>query len=205
MIAMKPQRGFTLIEVLVAVALAAILAVMSFQAMQQALKSRERIKVHATRLQSLQYAMRTFAQDLTQVVPRPVREPVGSEFQPAVEGGQEFLFTRGGWTNPVGNERSNLQRVRYVLRDGTLYREYWLVLDAMITSPVITRPLLTDVVAFKVRYMDSGRKLQDTWPPSPQGGGALTLRELGLRPMAIELTVELKDFGVLRRIVEVPG
>lgn len=202
---MKPQRGFTLIEVLVAVAVAAILAVMGFGAMKQALESRERINEHAARLRSLQFTMRSLVQDLSQVAARPVREPIGGEFQPAVKGGTEFAFTRGGWSNPVGGARSNLQRVRYVLRDGVLYREYWLVLDAVIDSPVITRQLVDKVLNFKVRYMNVGRELQDSWPPAPQSGGALSMRELGQRPMAIEITLELKDFGVLRRIIEVPG
>jgi general secretion pathway protein J len=202
---MRRQRGFTLIEILVAVAVAAILAVMAFESMQQALKSRERIKEHAARLQSLQFTMRSFVQDLAQLSARPVREPLGGDFQPAVESGTEFIFTRGGWTNPVGLERSTLQRVRYVLRDDKLYREYWLVLDAQVDLQPITRLLLDGVLSFKVRYMNEGRQWQDIWPPVAQAGGALTLRELGRRPLAVELTLETKDFGVLTRIIEVPG
>jgi general secretion pathway protein J len=202
---MKRQRGFTLIEILIAVAVAAILAVMAFEAMQQALKSRERIKEHAARLQSLQFTMRSFVQDLAQLSARPVREPLGGEFQPAVEGGTEFVFTRGGWTNPVGLERSTLQRVRYVLREDKLYREYWLVLDAQLEPAPIPRLLLDGVLNFKVRYMNEGREWQDIWPPASQAGGALTMRELGRRPLAVELTLETKDFGVLTRIIEVPG
>jgi general secretion pathway protein J len=186
------------------VVIAAILGLMGTRAMQQALKSRERIKVHAARVQSLQFMMRSFVQDLSQMAARPVREPSGTDFQPAVKSGDAFLFTRGGWTNPVGGERSTLQRVRYVLRDGKLYREYWLVLDATLTSPVVTRLLLDDVANFKVRFMDSSRAWQDAWPPAPASGGALTLREMSQRPLAVELTVETRDFGVLTRVIEVP-
>lgn len=202
---MRRQRGFTLIEILVAVAVAAILAVMAFESMQQALKSRERIKEHAARLQSLQYTMRSFVQDLSQLSARPVREPLGTEYQAAVYGGAELVFTRGGWTNPVGVERSSLQRVRYVLRDNKLYREYWLVLDAQLQPPPIPRLLLDGVLNLKIRYMDEARQWQDSWPPAAQAGGALTKRELGHRPLAVELTLETKDFGVLTRVIEVPG
>jgi general secretion pathway protein J len=202
---MKRQRGFTLIEVIVAVAIAAIVAVMGFEAMQGALKSRERLNEHAARLKALQFTMRTFVQDLSQISARPVREPLGADYQPAVDGGTEFQFTRGGWTNPVGVERSTLQRVRYVVRDNKLYREYWLVLDAQLEPQPIPRLLLDGVLNFKVRYMDEGRTWQDIWPPAAQAGAQPTLRELARRPMAVELTLETRDFGILTRIIEVPG
>lgn len=202
---MRRQGGFTLIEVIVAVAISAVVAIMGFEAMQGALKSRERLNEHAARLQSLQFMMRTFVQDLAQLSARPVREPLGADYQPAVDGGTEFLFTRGGWTNPVGVERSTLQRVRYVLRGEQLFREYWLVLDAQLEPQPIPRLLLDGVLNFKVRYMDEGRTWQAIWPPAAQAGAQHTLRELGRRPLAVELTVETRDFGILTRIIEVPG
>lgn len=202
---MKHQRGFTLVEVLVAVAIAAVLAVMSFEAIQQALNTRVRIKEHAARLQSLQSTMRNFVQDLSQIVPRPVREPLGNEYRPAVDGGTEFVFTRAGWMNPAGGERSTLQRVRYVLRDNNLYRDYWLVLDAQLDPQPVPRLLLSGVLNFKVEFMDEGRDWQATWPPVAQAGSQRTLRELARRPLAIRLTMETQDFGVLVRIIEVPG
>ncbi len=202
---MKRQRGFTLVEIMVAVVIAAVLAIMAFEAMQNALKSRDRIRTNAARLQSVQFTMRSLVQDLSQLYPRPVREPLGPGYQPAVAGGTELVFTRSGWSNPVGLERSTLQRVRYSLVDGKLFREYWMALDAQIYPPPVSRQLLDDVVNFKVRYMDAGRTWQDSWPPAAQSGGTRTQRELGLRPIAVEVTLELKDFGVLTRLIEVTG
>ena len=39
-------------------------------------------------------------------------------------------FTRGGWTNPVGIQRTELQRVSYTIENGALMRSYYPVLDA---------------------------------------------------------------------------
>jgi general secretion pathway protein J len=202
---MNRQRGFTLVEIMVAVLIAAILAVMAFESMQQSLKSRERVRTHQARLQAVQFTMRSLVQDLAQTYPRPVREPLGPGYQAAVVGGPGLAFTRGGWTNPVGLERSTLQRVRYVLRDGKLYREYWLVLDAQLYPEPVSRELLSDVINFKVRFMNDGRNWQDSWPPPSQQGGTPTMRELGWRPLAVEVTLELKDYGVLTRLIEVAG
>jgi len=201
---MRSQRGFTLVEIMIAVLIAAILAVMAFEAMQQALGSRERVRANAARLQAVQFTMRNFVQDFSQLTPRPVREPLGGDHMPALLGNDEVTFTRAGWMNPVGSERSTLQRVRYALRGGKLYREYWTVLDAQLEPAPVSRELLTGVRTFKLRYMNDARTWQEGWPP-PTLGGARPERELRWRPIAVEVTLELEDWGRLTRIIEVAG
>jgi general secretion pathway protein J len=201
---MNRQRGFTLVEVMIAVLIAAILSVMAFEAMQEALKNRDRVKVHAVRLQALQFTMRSLVQDLSQLNPRPVREPLGPGYQPALAGGTDLVFTRGGWMNPVGLDRSTLQRVRYALREGRLYRETWRVLDAQLYPEPDSKQLLDGVRSFTLRYMNDGRSWQDNWPPATLGGQR-TQRELGWRPIAVEVTLDLEDFGKLTRLIEVAG
>ena len=201
---MNQQRGFTLVEIMVAVLIAAILGVMAFEAMQQAMVSRDRVKASADRLQSLQFTMRSFVQDFSQLNARPVREPLGEGYQPAISGGDEVVFTRAGWMNPVGLERTTLQRVRYALREDKLVREYWVVLDAQLAPAPASRVLLDGVRSFSVRYMNDGRNWQDTWPPATTAG-TRTERELRWRPIAVEVTLELADWGRLTRIIEVAG
>lgn len=204
----RGQRGFTLIEIMVALLISAILAVMAFEGMQQALNNRDRIKTSMERLRAVQYTVRSLVQDFSQLAPRPVREPVGEGFQPALlaAGGTsaQVVFTRGGWMNPAGVERSSLQRVRYQLRDGKLWRDYWTVLDAQLDPPPTSRQLLDGVKEFRVRFMNDGRTWQDGWPP-PTLGAAPTERELRWRPIAVEVTLELTDWGRITRLIEVPG
>lgn len=200
------QRGFTLIEILVAVAITAILAVMAFGAMQQALDNRERVRAEGERLRAVQGALRTMVQDFSQMMPRPVREPSGEGFQPALRSASatEVTFTRGGWMNAAGVERSTLQRVRYALREGALWRDYWTVLDAQLQPEPVARELLKDVTDFRVRYMNDGRSWQDGWPPAPVSGNP-DERWLRWRPIAVEVSIELKDWGRITRLIEVAG
>ncbi|HMA11378.1 MAG TPA: type II secretion system minor pseudopilin GspJ [Steroidobacteraceae bacterium] len=205
---MKQQRGFTLVEIMVAVLIAAILAVMAFEAMQQALNNRERVRAAELRVRAVQNAMRSFVQDFTQLAPRPVREPLGGEYQPALLArtttASEVSLTRGGWMNPAGLSRATLQRVRYALRDGKLYRDYWMVLDAQLEPQPQARELLTGVKAFRVRFMNDGRAWQEGWPP-PALTSAPDERWMRWRPIAVEITLELEDWGKLTRIIEVAG
>ena len=204
---MNRSRGFTLIEIMVAVLIAAILAAMAFTAMQQALANRDRIRDGETRLRTVQHTMRSLVQDLAQLQPRPVRQPVGEGYLPALQGNvatPEVLLTRAGWMNPVGLERSTQQRVRYALRDEVLYREYWTALDATLDPLPVSRALLDHVKLFQVRYLNDGLQWQDDWPP-PAQDPTHPERELRWRPVAVEVTLELEDYGRLVRLIEVAG
>lgn len=205
---MKRQRGFTLVEILVASAIAAILAAMSFTAMQQALENRERVRSAQARLIALQYTIRTLVQDFSQLAPRPVRVPVGEGYEAALVARRgaatQVQFTRSGWNNPAGLQRSSLQRVSYELREGTLYRAYWTVLDAQSDPQPVQRALLDQVEGFSLRFMNDGRQWQEDWPP-PQPGGENQMRFLRWRPVAVEVTLQLADWGTITRLIEVPG
>ena len=118
--------------------------------------------------------------------------------------GPLITFTRGGWTNPAGIQRSELQRVSYTLENGTLMRLYYPVLDATEAAVPIKRPLIDHVKRFSLRFMDAGHNWQNGWPPIALGEGspASTPR---LRPVAVEVTIELEDWGVVVRHIEVAG
>ena len=113
-------------------------------------------------------------------------------------------FTRGGWTNPVGIQRSELQRVSYTLEKGVLTRQYYPVLDATEAAVLVKRALIDRVKNFSLRFMDAGHNWQNGWPPITSGAGSATTAPR-LRPVAVEVTIELDDWGVLVRHIEVAG
>src|SRR6516165_11502384 len=82
------HRGFTLIELMVALFIAAVMFAIGYGAIKQALRSHESLKDEQAHLLELQNAVRVMEQDFLQVAPRPVRQPVGDEpGQPALAGG----------------------------------------------------------------------------------------------------------------------
>lgn len=200
------RRGFTLVELLVALFITAIIFVMGYGAINQALNERSALQVSQDRLTALQKTMGLLTLDFTQLTPRPVREPVGDGWQPALraEGGASQLvtFTRSGWANPAGIQRPALQRVTYVLEDRKLRREHSTVLDATLSSRLVQRELLDQVETVKFRYMDGARQWRTEWPPVQPGDPETTLR---MRPIAVEVTLELEDWGEVTRLIEVGG
>ncbi|HEY6484314.1 MAG TPA: type II secretion system minor pseudopilin GspJ [Steroidobacteraceae bacterium] len=203
-------KGFTLLELLVAMFIAAVIFAMGYGAINQGLKSRVELREQQTRILELQTAMRVLEQDFGQLAPRPVRQPVGYNYQPALQSNPTtqpvVALTRGGWSNPAGLQRSQLQRVAYYFENGTLRREYWTVLDPTQTSTTIKRDLMTHLKSVSLRYMDITHTWQPVWPTLTNTVGATNSESvLRSRPIAVEITLETEEWGKLVRIIEIPG
>ena len=110
-------------------------------------------------------------------------------------------MTRAGWSNTAGQQRSTLQRVSYGLVDDVLKRSYQINLDTVQGNKPVIQDLFTGVKAIQLRYLDSNQTWQSQWPPP-----TLALPEsLWTRPVAVELIIEFKDWGRIRRLIEVAG
>jgi general secretion pathway protein J len=97
--------------------------------------------------------------------------------------------------------RSTLQRVQYRLDDKKLMREYWVALDRTMTGEPESAVLLDRVERMQLRFMDGNRTWHEQWPPL----GYSAPDAPRLRPIAVEISVELEDWGELKRLVEVSG
>lgn len=205
--ACKPHSGFTLIELLVAMFLLAILGTAGFQMLTQINATRVAIESQADRLAQLQRTFYWLAEDVTQIVDRPVRSSVDEPlpaFQVNLAGGSLFDLTRAGWINPVANvlpPRSDLQRVSWSLEGDALLRSYWYHLDPVDETPSKRRQLLDRVGDLRLRYLDASGSWSDNWPPlSTQG-----LEDAPALPRAIEFVFELEDLGDVRRVFALPS
>jgi type II secretion system protein J len=68
------------------------------------------------------------------------------------------------------------------------------------TTPVV-QDLMSGVKTVQLRYLDGNQTWQNQWPPA-----SLVLPEsLWTRPIAVEITIEFKDWGRVRRLIEVAG
>jgi general secretion pathway protein J len=204
-------RGFTLLELLVAMFIAAVMFAIGYGAINQAVNNRSGLKEQQDRLKEVQTAMRVLEQDVVQLAPRPIRQPLGDGWLPALIGQADpntqpiLQLTRGGWNNPNGVQRPGLQRVAYFLEKNTLRREYWTVLDPTVQNTTQKRDLLTHVKAVTFRFMDVTHQWQTQWPPATVAGATAQESTLRIRPIAIEITLDTEDWGKLVRIIEVAG
>lgn len=199
------QRGFTLLEILIAVAIFTIVGAMAMGGYNELSGQSATVEANMTRVRDVQTAVMRLSQDFAELEPRPIREPVGDGTQSALKADGVSLelvsLTRSGWTNTAGLQRSTLQRVTYRLEDGKLYRDHWAVLDRTLAVEPQTAQLLDRVKSVKLRFMDPTRSWREAWP----GSGGAGPQAQRARPLAVEITLELEDWGSIVRLIEVAG
>ena len=110
-------------------------------------------------------------------------------------------LTRAGWSNTAGQQRGTLQRVSYGLVNDVLKRSYQVNLDTVQGNKPVIQDLFTGVKAIQLRYLDDNQTWQSQWPPL----GVASVDALWTRPMAVEIIIEFKDWGRIRRLIEVAG
>lgn len=198
----RGQSAFTLIEILVAVVVLAVLAVAAYGGLDAIIRIREQTQVQERQFSRLQLAMLTLTRDIQQAAPRPIRHASG-DTAPAMTGGDKNIpplaFTRAGNPNPLIEPRSGLQRVGYEVVKGKLERVFFAVLDRSIEPEPERQTLLTGVTALSVRFLDDSGQWENTWPPLNAESGQYNRRE----PAAVEVTLDTKRWGRIRRLIEI--
>lgn len=201
----RRQQGFTLIEVLVACVILAIMGVMAFRGVTEARVAVGNAEGHLDRLREVQRAMQVVVTDFRTLARRPSREPIGDGFRASLLHDANAIvlaeLSRAGWPNGAGTPRGTGQRVLYRLDQGKLLREHWTVMDPTLATPPIKRELLSGVERVAFRYLTPGREWIAEWP-NLNGTADFALYA---RPLAVEITLVLSDWGEIRRIVEVAG
>lgn len=195
-----PVRGFTLLELLVAVAVFAVLAGIAYPGFSQMLTHQAAIDEVREELARLQLAVGTLEQDISAAAPRAVRDEFGDPIA-AVRGGiQAVLLELSRRLAPLpgidGSETgdSGLARIDYRLEDGALIRRRWHVLDRVQASTFDERILLRDVRAVELAFF-AGKQWHTFWPLQDSA------LQLGLLPAAIRVDITFTDARTLRRVL----
>lgn len=212
----RASAGFTLIEVLIALAITAFVSVIAYTSLSAVISGVESLRANTDRIYEVNRALMIISRDLRQFANRPVRDEFG-ELEPAMAGGAlarfTLSFTRTGWHNPNNHPRSNLQRVNYRLEDGALWRDSYPVLDRAADTEPQTVLLLEEVDDLRLTFLTSLEDLQvesgggtvdttnwvENWVADTSSPGVEVAA-----PVAIEMILQLPDWGEMRRLYALP-
>jgi general secretion pathway protein J len=198
--------GFTLLELLVAMAIFSFLSTAMYTGIRQIVLNREVLLEQMDALTHLQRAVRYLNNDFSQLHPRDVRDELGRDRVAALSSdpSQDFALqlSRDGWRNPALAARGTLQRVQYRLEEETLIREYWPAMDNVLGAESRELELLTDVEQFEIAYLDGALEWVPDWPPASLEEPIPGAPGPGL-PKAIRYRLTLTSLGEIERLVEV--
>jgi len=199
-------RGFTLLEMLVAIAIFALMSAMAYGSLSQVLRSRDRVTAERVFWTGLALGFARMQDDLSQARPRPVRDIDGTPLAAFIVhptdtralAAPSLEFTRGGGLVMGNAVRSDLERVAYELHDGVLWRLSWPVLDRAPDTKPVESPVLHDVTDFRVRAFATDGQWTDLWPSVPvTSASAVPPAQL---PRGIEVTLAIRHRGEFKRL-----
>jgi general secretion pathway protein J len=161
-------RGFTLIEVLLALMIAALLVTIGYRGLTQLLDSEQRLAEQSERWRALDRFFARLESDLRKAVPRGVRGPEGSEPAFILAGSGDngryaslLRFSRAGGENMVAAAG---QRLDYRLADGKVEIVYWPYLDNPSASANVAYALVDGVESLRIQALTATSEWTDAWP-----------------------------------------
>lgn len=181
---MRRQRGFTLIEIVVAVSLLALLGVLGYRGLDAVRRTAAALEADTARWQEIALAVERLGNDVRQAVAVPGRDADDHPTPAWSTVGCELTLTRSAADAP-------LQRVGYRWRDGGLDLLTWPAHDA--SAPGRAYRLLDAIPGCELAVLDRSNRWRSTWPA---GDGAAL-------PRALRVTLHLAEGGIVERIFDV--
>ncbi|HEV8078021.1 MAG TPA: type II secretion system protein GspJ [Marinobacter sp.] len=227
------QKGFTLLEVMIAMAIGAIVMVISYQAFNIANRSVETGRDVLTEINALDRTWQLLAQDLRHVLaPVAVSDPNnfegakrlfrGETLREGIAGESLILqLTRGDWFNPTGRLRSDIQQVIYrVDEDSSLWRDYrpdrnLPVEDWRYSDNYLHQRLLDNIGSIEMRFLSAqvvdrqgdglleGDDYTQDWDDIWPSNSDSSGTALTL-PRALHIRIELTSGTTSERLYELP-
>lgn len=195
---MRKYTGFTLIEILIALFIFAIISVMLSYGLNSVFSIKNRLHTEEENLNTLQMGLILMQRDMTQMVYLPVNPlyQTNKNAQVMFNGtNTDVTFVSDSYSNPLGEEqRSNLQLVAYHADQGQLTRTLWNDLYPAQNDAGQSRTFFK-VSSLKFQYLSENNLTYDQWPPVnfPKAGP----------PKAIVLVMDIANWGTLEQVYNI--
>jgi general secretion pathway protein J len=180
------SAGFTLVEVLLALAIFSVIAVLAYRATASLSEGEARLSAEARRWRTLDALFTRFEADIRQAVPRAARagprvEPAWLALPADNAGNAALVFTRSG-AEFADDPGIAGQRIGYRLRGHAVEIAYWPQLDNAADIQPAVYTLVDGVTGFRIAYLGRTGIWRDSWPV--QGESALP------RAVRVDLTMD---------------
>jgi general secretion pathway protein J len=185
-------HGFTLIEILIALAILGLIAVLGYRAVSSLTESEVQLSAESQRWRELDATFARIESDMRLAQPREVRAGAAAEsawLAQKDDAGNAMLRIARAGPEFAPEPGSAGQRIGYRLRNGAIEVMYWPHLDQPSSVVPAVYPLSGGIARFDVAYLDARGGWHDRWP---------LLGESAL-PRAARITLTLADGNSVER------
>jgi len=196
------QSGFTLIEVIIAMSIFAIVSLLAYTGLHSVITTKSHTEGSLERLRELQMTVLSLSGDMQQLIDRNGHDALGGSLLNVSTQDSNYIltFTRSGWRNPANLARSTLQRVAYKLDEDKLIRLYWTHVDRADDEQFVEHMLIENIESLELRFLDDKNQWHTNWPTANNLASATPSTAL---PIAVEVTLKMNDWGEIRRLLRV--
>jgi general secretion pathway protein J len=163
----RSRRGFTLLELLVALTILALLSVLGYRAIVALTDGETRLTEETRRWRALDTLFSRLEADLREAIPRDVRSAAGGDAAwlgaTDADGNALLVFSRAGpeFAPDVGSAG---QRLGYRLNRGAIEVLYWPWLDNASAAVPAAYALEDGIAGLRIEYLDRSGAWRDRWP-----------------------------------------
>jgi len=190
------QRGFSLLELLVALTIFSLISTAGYSGLNSLSKAMQLQRAQSEQLADIQLGLARLERDIYTAITRSQRTE--NLNLPAFSGDnrQLNLVTLSG-DQTLPQSLSDERPIQWQWQQPVLHRQLWQLPDRLSSNPPLTRiDILENLDQFGFRYLDSNGNWQGQWNSDAQGG---------FLPLAIMVTARVESFGNIRRVLELPG
>jgi general secretion pathway protein J len=157
-------KGFTLIEVLVALTIFAVMASLTSYILFHSFNTDKQLQAHSQQSHNIEFALTLLRRDTQQSIERAIRGNDQSLIKAFIGTPTLAEWSRGGFNNPDAIERrSTIKRIAYLCQRGALIRRTWALLDTPDRSDFHSTVLLNNLKSCSFTYINSEHKPINTW------------------------------------------
>ena len=190
------SKGFTLLELLVAISIFSLIAVAGYSGLSSLARALQSQQEGSRALAEIQWLVARLDQDIAQIIYRPTR--LGNARLPALVGDSASLrIVSLNAEAAIYQALSDETPIIWQWRSEQLQRQLWQLPDrAAAAPPLVDEVLMEQVLQFEFRYLNDNNQWQLQWNSQLQNGQL---------PRAIQYQLKTLDFELISRIIELPG